>query len=294
MGDGVIRRLTLNDTAREKDLIVTVRNPIGRKDAAEKGTDPETGRWHENRQSETFPMVVFSHGLGGAGWMTFPDLADHWASYGYVVVLPTHSDSIALRNERGKEFVNPLRDKAAALAKVDPLERVADVKVILDSIATIEEHVSAWKAAAKERSSKRGDQGGAKEEKPPERIDRDRLAVTGHSTEAFTAQLAIGVKAAIIVSGQGTATAAFTKDLWKELENPILVITGSKDTMNLTKETPESRRRPFEYSRSRGEGGPGVYLLWIKGSTHGSYQRTGVGTGGTPVSQGWEEVWKEG
>lgn len=293
---GVVERLVLKDAARDKDLFVTVRYPIA--SAASKDGVPAT--------FQKFPMVIFSHGLGGAGKSTFVELANHWASYGYVVVLPTHADSIALRREQGKEVIDPRKPsaKAQALATVDLRDRVADVKFILDSSPAIEAGIPEWRfaPASKRDATSKGDD--AKVSKALQadlrhHIDTDRLAIAGHSAGAYTAQLAIGVKvrgyrvtgkrglglsevgdprlkAALIISGQGTTSAAFTKDSWKDLTKPILVLSGSKDTTQLTAETPESRCHPYDYAKSRKDGGPGAYLLFLEGATHGSYQGKGL------------------
>lgn len=290
---GVVERLVLKDSARDKDLIVTVRYPIAR--AASKDAAASVG--------DKLPMVIFSHGLGGAGKSTFVDLANHWASHGYVVVLPTHADSIALRREQGKEVIDPRKPaaKAQALATVDLRDRVADVKFILDSIPTIESNIPEWNIAATPKRDGPATQPNPSTPKLAFRyhIDTDRLAIAGHSAGAYTAQLAIGVKvrgyrvtgkrglalsevgdprlkAALIISGQGTTSAAFTKDSWKDLTRPILVLSGSKDTTQLTAETPESRCHPYDYATSRKDGGPGAYLLFLEGATHGSYQGKGL------------------
>jgi len=290
---GVVERLALKDAARDKDLIVTVRYPIAR--AASKDAAASVG--------DKLPMVIFSHGLGGAGKSTFVELANHWASHGYVVVLPTHADSIALRREQGKEVIDPRKPsaKAQALATVDLRDRVADVKFILDSIPTIETSIPEWSIAPASRrdATPKSDDAKAPKAELRQHIDTDRLAIAGHSAGAYTAQLAIGVKvrgyrvtgkrglglsevgdprlkAALIISGQGTTSAAFTKDSWKDLTRPILVLSGSKDTTQLTAETPESRCHPYDYAKPRKDGGPGAYLLFLEGATHGSYQGKGL------------------
>jgi predicted dienelactone hydrolase len=294
---GVVERLVLKDATRSKDLIVTVRYPIARTASKQATKD------NPSSAVEKFPMVIFSHGLGGAGRSTFVDLANHWASHGYVVVLPTHSDSIALRREEGKEVIDPRKPaaKAQALATVDLRDRVADVKFILDSIPTIETSIPEWRKASASKKQPASESDDAKAAKPEllHHIDTDRLAIAGHSAGAYTAQLAIGVKvrgyrvtgkrglglsevgdprlkAALIISGQGTTSAAFTKDSWKDLTRPILVLSGSKDTTQLTAETPESRCHPYDYAKSRKDGGPGAYLLFLEGATHGSYQGKGL------------------
>ena len=78
------------------------------------------------------------------------------------------------------------------------------------------------------------------------------------------------IKAAILISGQGTTNRLFTADSWNDLSKPMMVITGSKDVAPIGRETPSSRREPFERAK------PGnKYLLFIEGATHSSYQGKG-------------------
>jgi predicted dienelactone hydrolase len=208
------------------------------------------------------PLVIFSHGMGGS-YDAFASLTEHWASHGYIVILPTHADSVR-RQKRGGEL---LRDPRGYRRRVDPEGRLADVRHILDSLDEIEKAVLG--AAADGRTW----------------IDRSRIAVSGHSAGALTAQMAIGVKvrtrsslrlqnlgdprlaAAIIISGQGTTNRMFSKDSWSALTQPMLVITGSLDTSPASDETPASRRHPYEYAPAGDK-----YLLFIDGATHSSYQ----------------------
>lgn len=213
------------------------------------------------------PLVVFSHGMGGSS-NAFPDLSDHLASHGYVVILPTHSDSVKLRREKGEDAGREiLSNPASYVRNVKPFERVDDVKRILDAIPTIEQKIFPDAKAS---------------------ISREAIAMAGHSAGAMTTQIAFGVKArtrllggvqsvadprikaAVVISGQGLKTRLFTKDSWSDLDKPMLVITGSEDKARAGNDTPESRRHPFEYAPiSKGE--PHTYLLWIEGATHGSY-----------------------
>jgi hypothetical protein len=94
--------LTLHDDRRQKDLEVTVRHPAIAAEAA--------GR---------FPMVVFSHGAGGSR-AAFADLTTHWASHGYIVVLPTHADSIQLRRRSGEDLSRLRRDPDSLRRAVRP------------------------------------------------------------------------------------------------------------------------------------------------------------------------------
>jgi len=248
--------LVLRDERRQKDLEITVRYPAVDANAADR-----------------FPLVIFSHGAGGSR-AAFPDLTAHWASHGYIVVLPTHSDSIELRRRKGEDLSPLARDLNSLVRDVRPLDRLADVVCLLDSVGTLEARIPGL----------RGKEGSG-------RVDRERIGMAGHSAGALTTQMAAGVKvrgvtpgamfearsvgdpridAAILISGQGTTNRLFTDQSWNELPTPLLVITGSKDYAAISNETPASRREPFEKAK------PGdKYLVFIEGATHSSYQGRG-------------------
>jgi predicted dienelactone hydrolase len=248
--------LVLRDERRQKDLEITVRYPVVDANAVDR-----------------FPLVVFSHGAGGSR-AAFPDLTSHWAGHGYIVVLPTHSDSIELRRRKGEDLSRLARDLNSLVRDVRPLDRLADVVFLLDSIGTMEARIPGLRG--KDRAG---------------RIDRERIGMAGHSAGALTTQMTAGVKvrgvspgamfearsvgdpridAAILISGQGTTNRLFTDQSWNELSKPLLVITGSKDYAAISNETPASRREPFEKAK------PGdKYLVFIEGATHSSYQGRG-------------------
>lgn len=259
--------VTLHDRDRDKDLQVRVRFPAI--------TDEHTG---------PYPLVVFSHGAGGS-CDAFGSLSTCLASHGYVVVHPTHSDSLSL--EKGKDrreaVQRVLRDPSRIVAGVDLPDRVADVKFLLDSIEVIEERLDA-----------------------PELIDCDRCGMAGHSAGAMTTQVLGGMefqigrfsagtrlaeprfKAFAVISGQGTNRRAITEDSWDKANRPWLVMTGSEDVSKASDETPESRRHPYEYAVADGT----KYLIFIDGATHSSYQGKGAGSwldGRPPENLGWIE-----
>lgn len=218
--------------------------------------------------SGPLPLLVFSHGMGGSS-AAFPELTEHFATHGYIVILPTHSDSVKLRREKGEEAGKEiLTNPSGYVRNVKPMERVDDIKRILDALPTVEQKIFADGKAS---------------------ISREAIAMAGHSAGAMTTQIVFGVKtrtrvlggaqsfadprvkAAVVISGQGLKTRLFTKDSWSDLDKPMLVITGSKDIAKAGNDTPESRRHPFEYA-PKTSGDPHTYLLWIEGATHGSYQ----------------------
>ncbi len=238
----VIDRLVLKDQRRHKSIDLTVRYPLARR----------------MRSRPLWPLIIFSHGAGGSR-AAFPELTAHWARHGYVVIIPTHADSATLEERR----------QPARTFDVDQLDRLADVTFVVDSLDEIERKMDGFHG------------------RHAMRIDRDRIGIAGHSAGALTAQMAIGVKvritgtagetelrnvgdprfkAAILISGQGTINRLLTRDSWNELARPLLVITGSRDVIPISRETPESRQEPFLLAR------PGSkFLVFIEGATHGSY-----------------------
>ena len=110
----------LKDEKRSKTLEMTVVWPQAQLEANAKSP-------------AQFPLVVFSHGLGGSD-EAFPFLADYLAARGYVVIRPTHADSAKYMKTPG-EFI---RDPRASAKKLDLRDRVQDLVFILDSLAAIE------------------------------------------------------------------------------------------------------------------------------------------------------------
>jgi predicted dienelactone hydrolase len=219
----IAKDLTLRDPARDKDLPIRVTYPVA---------------------SGPLPVVVFSHGAWAARDYYVP-LATHWASHGYVVVQPTHDDSVTLGQEFGDVVVFSPRFWQA---------RVDDMKFLIDSLDNL--GVADLKG----------------------RIDRARVGVGGHSYGAGTTT-AIGgvtmfgpggtrrtvgdprVKAIVVLSGQGLG-ATLKKDSWKSISIPMQVITGTRDP-GRGGQTYEWRIEPFTYAA------PGhKYLILIEGADH--------------------------
>lgn len=238
-----VDEVLLRDAKRNKELPVFVSYPKG-----------------EGKS----PVVVFSHGALGAGDMGFP-IVQHWTSHGYIVLCPTHADSLKLRRAQGRggagETLARIRGSGQDGWDDNWLERPRDISFVLDSLDELETQVPAMKG----------------------KLDRDRLAVGGHSLGAYTAQLAGGatvrvpgkdepqsvrdprLKAILQLSGQGTGQQGLHQDSWKDIRIPMVCVTGSRDFAAQGQE-PIWRREPFALSPLGGK-----YFLFIEGAHHGSF-----------------------
>jgi len=256
----------LHDAGRDKDLLIRVRYPAA-----------------DDEHAGPFPLVVFSHGAGGS-CDAFGSLSDSLASNGYVVIHPTHSDSLSLlsKDERRTEGRDLLRNPRGIVKKVNLADRVADVKFILDSLDDIGKMLD-----------------------KPGLIDREHMAMAGHSAGAMTTQVLGGMEfvfrgralkglamseprfdALAVISGAGTTRQTIAEDSWKNVTRAWLVITGSMDVSAASDETSESRQHPYDYAPADGT----KYLLFIDGATHSSYQGKGPGLrldGRSPGNLDW-------
>lgn len=191
------------------------------------------------------PILVFSHGYGQS-LHTYGPLVHHWASHGFVVLQPTHLDSRML-----------------ALAADDPRQpqlwrfREQDLTRILDELDAIEEAVPAIKG----------------------RLDRNRIAVAGHSWGAQTASMLLGathpdpddgstvniadqrIKAGVLLTVPGTGGdnlspfAAthfpFMHPDFSAMTTPTLVVAGDNDHGAISVLGPEWWRHAYDLSPGR-------------------------------------------
>jgi len=236
--------LSLHDAARGKDLPYKVAFPA------------VDGR---------YPLIVFSHGFGGSK-EAFSTVSRHWASHGYVVIHPTHADGMERRlagraaegGPAGRPGMGGLVGRLNDPARI--ADRVADIVLVLDSLATIAEATPALEG----------------------RIDTGRIGVGGHSFGAYTAMLIGGVTvdlgggqgrsfrdervACILpISPQGTGQQGLTKRSWAGLTIPMMTITGTRDR-GVGGQGVEWRKEPYAFSP------PGdKYLVVIDGADHLSF-----------------------
>lgn len=236
--------LTLHDEARRKDLPYKV-------------FFPDVAGPH--------PVIVFSHGFAG-NKDAFSTVSRHWASHGYVIIHPTHADGMERRlagrvaegGSAGRPGMGGLLRGLNDTARI--ADRVADIVLVLDSLATI----------AKATPALAG------------RMDADRIGVGGHSFGAYTAMLIGGVtvdlggergrsfrdervRCILPISGQGTGQQGLTDRSWAGLTIPMMTITGTRDR-GVGGQGVDWKTEPYVFSPTGDK-----YLVVIDGAGHVSF-----------------------
>ena len=257
--------------SKEGPLAVETADGLSLKDAARKKELPY--KLYFPKAGGPYPVILFSHGFGG-NKDAFGPIGKHWASYGYVVIHPTHADGLGRRQADPKKDGD---DKPAAQPRAGGLlgglndpekisDRVADLVLILDNLEELPKLVPGLK----------------------EKIDAKSVGVGGHSFGAYTTMLIGGVtadlgkdkgksffdkrvKCILPVSGQGTGQQGLTDKSWDALKLPMMTITGTRD-QGVGGQDVEWKKEPFKYSPAGDK-----YLVIIDGANHLSF---GGGLGG--------------
>lgn len=171
------------------------------------------------KSSSPAPVILFSHGLGGARH-TCAYLGKHWAKRGYVAVFLQHPGS----DESVWKDV-PLLKRMAAMRKAASLQnfqlRVKDVPAVLDQLEK-------WNQA--------------KDHALAHRMDLSKVGMAGHSfgartTQSVSGQTAFGgriyftdsrIKAAMPLSPSAPQRGD-VKQAFGKVKIPWLLMTGTKD-----------------------------------------------------------------
>lgn len=270
----VVDLVTLKDDTRGRTIETLVRYPSG---------------------PGSFPVIVFSHGAL-SNKEAFGPASEHWASHGYVVIHPNHADARSGTNTGGMRRIrfggeqesggtdkeNPNRTnsnqqanrRGAGLAigglgggaNMGRIERIKDITSVLDSLDQVETQIPSLKG----------------------RLNRDAIAVAGHSFGAYVAQCHGGVKTLIEgklenlsdprvkcvvpISAQAESESyGLTAESWTDASTPAMHITGTRDRSAPDRPGGQfgdasTKVIPFERSPQGGK-----YLLIIVDATHVSF-----------------------
>jgi len=202
-----------------------------------------------------FPLVLFSHGLGGSR-QGYEYLGRHWASHGYVCVHLQHKGS---DEEVWKGKKNALEEvRKAVRTPGNALSRAGDVAFAIDQLGGLN-----------------------REGKLKGRLDLQKLGLAGHSFGAQTTLTAAGqafigplggslrrpeprLKAAVAMSPAPQAGKIDRKKAYAGVKVPVFHLTGTRDGgMVITETKPADRRVPYDHIAS----GP-QYLLVLEGGDH--------------------------
>jgi len=181
------------------------------------------------------PVILFSHGLGGSREGS-AFLGEHWSARGYVAVFLQHpgSDESVWKGKRPLQMMAAMK-KAANIENF--LLRVKDASVVIDQLGV-------WNKTSNNVLL--------------DRMDMDRIGMSGHSFGAVTTQAVSGqtagaanfnytdkrIKAALILSPSSQAKGS-PKEAFKNVKIPWLLMTGSKDVSPIGDQDVESRLAVF-------------------------------------------------
>ncbi len=240
---------------------------------------PKTGAGSE---SAIFPIIIFSHGLGGSR-EGYGYLGEHWASCGYISVHLQHHGS-------DKDVMHGLRPlkalREAAAVPANAISRPRDVTFAIDRLTMLN---------ADPAFPLHG------------QLDLLRVGVAGHSFGAFTTMAVAGthlpilgeenryldprIKAAIAMS---TPTTQDTDAAFDEVKIPVFHMTGTKDESPGRRRSSETdpvigdtqaseRLRPYLHTQHAP-----AYLLVFEGGDHMVF--SGRLTGSRPTDRQFQAL----
>jgi dienelactone hydrolase len=223
--------------------------------APERGDDLQV-RVSAPSLGEGLPVIVFSHGFSQS-MDSYAPLVDYWASRGFVVLQPTHLDSRTLD-------ISPADPRYSRIWRI----RIDDLTAVLDNLDVL---IGAVPGLAG-------------------RVDRDRIAVAGHSWGGQTASTLLGarvldadgvpgedmsdprIKAGVLLATTGSGGddlspfAAehfpFMNPDFSGMTTPALIVAGDQDQSALSVRGPDWFTDPYRLS-------PGPKsLLTVYGGEH--------------------------
>ncbi len=211
---------------------------------------PQTG-------SGPFPVIIFSHGLGGSR-DGYEYLGRFWAGHGYVSVHLQHlgSDSSLLKDVPASEWMDTLRNSVANLENAR--NRPLDVTFAIDEVIKMNQNDPVLK----------------------KRLDLDHIGMAGHSFGAFTTLASIGevfvtpageeksagdprIKAAIAMSSPVPQKKDQYDLAFSKIKVPCFHMTGTLDNSPIGETKAAERRVPFDHTK-----GVDHFLVIFKDGDH--------------------------
>jgi predicted dienelactone hydrolase len=239
------------DESRDRVVPVTIHRPI----VASAKTPAEGASGTNAAPAPPFPVIVFSHGLGGTR-DGYGYLGRFWASHGYVVVHPQHigSDDATWRGQA--DPINAMKKSTRNLSAA--FDRPRDVSFVLDQLAKEQQRPTELKGL----------------------LDLTRVGVGGHSFGANTTLMIagqgagnplgrmLGGRAGKAARGAGAGSATGFKDprvktilplsapvpapamindrTYAAINVPVMHMTGTLDESPIADTKAEHRRIPFD------------------------------------------------
>ena len=206
-----------------------------------------------------FPVIVFSHGLGGSR-EGYGYLGQFWASNGYVCVHLQHigSDTSVWSDVPADKRMAALGEAAASITNF--LNRAKDVKFALDQLEQLNKEDPVFKS----------------------RLDLDHILMAGHYFGANTTLTAIGevyipiagkkestlaearIKAAVAMCEPVPASARDPDRAFGKIAVPCLHMTGTRDDSPIGSTKAADRRIPFDHIPPNAD----QFLLILNGGDH--------------------------
>ncbi len=229
---------------------------------------PQSGR-------APFPVVIFSHGLGGSREAALY-LGEYWSQHGYMCVFVQHagSDDSIWKSSAASGRQGMMQSMRAAANGTNLVSRIQDIEFAIDQLEVIN------------RSSP--------DPSLRNKFDLSRIALAGHSFGAGTALACVGqnfgfgqnakdarIKAAIYlcppVTGGGKHSPS---NVYGNIQVPGLLLTGTEDNSPIGDTKAEDRRIPYD-----GIPAPDQYLVNFVGADHSVFG----GRSFRPAKEGDEE-----
>lgn len=205
-----------------------------------------------------FPIVLFSHGLGGTR-ENYEYLGRQWAASGYVCIHLQHpgSDDSAWKGQN-----QPIASMTRAASFQNAVERDKDAKFALDQLELLNTTDGRLKG----------------------KLDLKSIGLAGHSFGAQTTLMLAGqklggvgpllsrlnsgfsddrMKAAIPMSAPVPANKNSLDQAFASIKIPIFYMTGTLDDSPIGETTAGQRRMLYDHTRS-----PATYLLTLAGGDH--------------------------